>query len=297
MPENADLGKVLRTFRLVQLLNSKPYYTAEQLGDRLEVSARTIRRDVKLLERLGFLIDKDPVTHRYFLHVEAGDDERIDAAEAEYLNDALQQLPDDNALRNALMLKLNKQFRLLPVVQTLQRNAHFLKLRDLQRAVETGRVVEIYNYLGGNGKVSAKRRVAITGFTENNRRIHAWDLDLDAPRQFTLDRMGAVRVTEEATPAEYPFYPNDLFGWPGKEWFNVRLQLSERAAQLLREEYPAAVGYLTPRRDGGATADLRVRGFESVGRWVLGLPSEVEVLEGGDGVAFRGYLRGKAREW
>ncbi|PSR02132.1 MAG: hypothetical protein BRD50_07625 [Bacteroidetes bacterium SW_11_45_7] len=54
----------------------------------------------------------------------------------------------------------------------------------------------------------------------------------------------------------------------GEPVAEVHLKLSPRAANLLKEEFPAA------------TAIWRgeVKGFEGVGRFVLGFPGEVEAL-------------------
>lgn len=293
---DGEMPKMLRVFKLIELLSGPVRHTTLKLAQRLGVSRKTVERYYRLLEGLGYLIDKDPITHRYFIQVEQGLEDTFDFEEAAYLNDTLRLLPDDNAIRNALLLKVNQQYRLLPVLQTLHRNAHYARLRDLQRAADEKRVVKLHNYLGGQGKVST-RRIAITGFTEGNRGVYARDLDIDQDRQFMLDRMSLVEVTEVIIEQNYTFYPNDLFGWPGKDWLQIRLRLSNRARQLLLEELPAAAGFLSMNREGITVGDFRVRGFEGLGRWVLGLPREVEVLEGGDGLDFRTYLNERARDW
>ena len=296
MPQADELGKLLRIFRLIELLTSPPAKTTKQLAARLEVGRKSVERYYKLLERLGYYVDSDD-KHRYFITVEKGGDDRVDHGEAAYLNDLLTELQDDSPMRSSLLLKINKQYRLLPTIQTLQRNAQYAKLKELQRAADTKRVVHLHNYVAGDGKISPLRRIAVTGFTERNDRVKAFDLDKQAEREFTLARIGLLEVTEEDLPGEYPFYPNDLFGWPGKSWYHVRLRLSPRAHQLLREEYPASLGALTPDKEGGAVADLRLRGWPGCGRFVLSLPREVEVLQGGDGEGFRDYLNGVSKTW
>ncbi len=49
-----------RTLRLLSLLQSRRYWPGPQLAERLEVSARTLRRDVDRLRELGYPVDAHP---------------------------------------------------------------------------------------------------------------------------------------------------------------------------------------------------------------------------------------------
>jgi predicted DNA-binding transcriptional regulator YafY len=292
-----ELAKIYRIFRLIELLSSPPFLTTIQLAVRLEVTERSVRRYYPLLEKLGYLVDKDPRTHRYFIQVESGLGDAFDGEEAAYLNDLLSQLPEDNPVRSSTLLKINKQYRLYPVMQTVQRNTHYLRLKRLQEAVKNSKVVVLHNYEGANGKIST-RRIVVTGFTDRFRGIHAHDLEADGPRQFLLDRMGLIEITAEDVPQDFPFYPNDLFDWPGTTWFNVSLLLSVHAKKLLTEEYPRSRANLSMAlRDGRYRVDLRVRGWNGIGRFILGLPGEVEVTAEGDGEVLRAYLNGRVCVW
>jgi predicted DNA-binding transcriptional regulator YafY len=49
-----------RLLRLVSLMSTRPSWTNRELGERLEVTDRTIRRDVAKLRELGYGIESDP---------------------------------------------------------------------------------------------------------------------------------------------------------------------------------------------------------------------------------------------
>ena len=49
-----------RTLRLLSLLQTHRHWTGEELADRLEVSVRTVRRDVDRLRELGYPVDAAP---------------------------------------------------------------------------------------------------------------------------------------------------------------------------------------------------------------------------------------------
>ena len=293
--EDTELTKLHRVFRLIELMSRPPRRTVKQYAAQLDVGRRTIERYIKLLERIGYFVENDE-RHRYFIQVEGGLEDQLDFEEAAYLNDHLQDVSDDNPLRASLLLKVNKQFQLYPVVQTMHRNADFRKLQQLRQAVEDNRVVKIHNYIGGDGKVST-RRVTITDFTEKNDAILAHDLDIDEPRQFRIERMGSVEITAEEAAGNETFNPADIFGWPGTEWFSLRLQLTPRAYQLMTEEYPRSRAMVHRRKDGTIIADLQVRGLTAVARWVRGLPKEIEILPGGVGEELRDLLNEESKVW
>jgi predicted DNA-binding transcriptional regulator YafY len=49
-----------RLLQLLELLQSRPYWSGHELSERLEVGARTVRRDVDRLRRLGYPVDASP---------------------------------------------------------------------------------------------------------------------------------------------------------------------------------------------------------------------------------------------
>jgi predicted DNA-binding transcriptional regulator YafY len=49
-----------RLLRMLALLPARPVWTAEELAERLEVTTRTVRRDVAKLRELGYAVDAEP---------------------------------------------------------------------------------------------------------------------------------------------------------------------------------------------------------------------------------------------
>lgn len=54
------LDTSIRLLRLLELLQSRPYWPGPELAERLEVQTRTVRRDVERLRRLGYPVDAAP---------------------------------------------------------------------------------------------------------------------------------------------------------------------------------------------------------------------------------------------
>jgi hypothetical protein len=81
----------------------------------------------------------------------------------------------------------------------------------------------------------------------------------------------------------------DIFGLTGDAWYDVKLRLSPTAHYLLIEEFPLAARYIHKRAEVIYFQGI-VRHWKGVGRFVLGLPGEIEVLSP---TAFQDYLREK----
>jgi predicted DNA-binding transcriptional regulator YafY len=57
------LETAARLLRLLSLLQARPTWTAGELAERLQVTARTVRRDVARLRELGYPVDAEPGRH------------------------------------------------------------------------------------------------------------------------------------------------------------------------------------------------------------------------------------------
>ncbi|WIX98263.1 YafY family protein [Amycolatopsis mongoliensis] len=54
------IGTSSRLLRLLSLLSSRPSWTADELARRMEVTDRTVRRDIARLRELGYDVESDP---------------------------------------------------------------------------------------------------------------------------------------------------------------------------------------------------------------------------------------------
>ncbi|MGB3546817.1 MAG: helix-turn-helix domain-containing protein, partial [Saprospiraceae bacterium] len=62
----ADLKRMYRIFKFIQLLSAPPYYKVVDLAQRLDVSKKTVYNYINLLEEVGFQLDKNE-HDQYFL--------------------------------------------------------------------------------------------------------------------------------------------------------------------------------------------------------------------------------------
>jgi predicted DNA-binding transcriptional regulator YafY len=288
-----DQQKLYRVFRLLQLLSQRPYRTVPHLARALETSRETIYKYIRLLESVGYHIDKDE-QNRYFLLIDyAQGNELMDTEEAGFLQDLLWQAPAGHPLRDRILHKLNRQFTLRPMVQSLGKFQIFEHIHTLGQAIESKRRVRLQNYLSGENELT-QRYCEPVEFLENYTYLWAFDLDRQDFRQFKLDRIGRVEILDEAVATIHESRSPDLFGWTGPQWLPLRLRLSNRAYQLLLEEYPDAKPF-TRSSQGQLLFDGMVRDWRGIGRFILGLPGEIEVLDPPELLDYLQHRQGRAQ--
>jgi len=287
-----ELQKIYRVFRLIQLLSQPPYRTVARLAKALETSDKSVYRYLKLLEEVGYQIDKDD-RDRYFLQVETeAKADFLDTEEAGYLQDLLWQASGDNPYRDRLLHKLNKQYTLAPLAQSLSKFATHEHIRSLTAAIEAGLQVVLHNYHAPSSQSIRHRHLEPVEFLQGYTYLWAFELEKEDYRQFRINRIGYVEVLDARITRRHEGRSLDLFGWSGPEWRPVQLRLSSYAYHLMLEEYPEARPFLRSSQ-GQTYFDGMVRDWRGIGRFVLGLPGEVEVVAPEE---FRTYLRERVGE-
>lgn len=212
-----------RTMRLLTLLQRRRYWTGSELAERLEVSDRTLRRDVERLRGLGYSVRADRgVAGGYQL--EAGSDLTpvlVDNDEAVVLavglNLAAQGSPE---LAEVAVAALSKVLALLPPEQRRRAEAVRAVTSTGPGPGEGGPQLEVlatvaaacrdgvrlsFHYRTADGTES-ERYVEAYGLVTLRSRFYlvAFDIDRDDWRVFRLDRLTDPR------PARAAFDPRPL---------------------------------------------------------------------------------------
>lgn len=212
-----------RTMRLLTLLQRRRYWPGPELADRLEVSARTLRRDVERLRALGYSVESDRgVDGGYRLDASSAlapllvdNDEAIALAVGLHL-----AAQGSEELAEASVGALTKLLALLPAEQ--RRRAETVRAAT---AVGPGGIAPgpplavlalvagacrdhvrlTFGYVAADGAAS-ERYVEPHGLVALGSRYYlvAYDPDRAGWRSFRLDRMS------DAVPARTPFSPREL---------------------------------------------------------------------------------------
>ena len=299
--------KVLRVFALINMLQQKPGYTVEELAEYFEKDKRTVYRYFKLLEQLKYDIDNRDGRH-FLVGAVDGPRRNFTKAELELLNNRLVDLGDRNPLVASIRLKLKLTSEQVPLANELLTLNQSRFVEDLQEAIADRVRVRIirYNTTTETGE-EGNRVVEPQSLTDNLSRLIALETAHGKVRTFILSRMQGVEVLY-VEPCQFPRIEltPDLFGMADvdKPPKSVTLQLTERAYQLLIHEFPDAYPFCRTLPGKGSKNEAEVgqptfshqfqceaRGYEGIGRFVMGLPTEVKVL---DSAEFRTFVREKS---
>ena len=85
----------------------------------------------------------------------------------------------------------------------------------------------------------------------------------------------------------------DIFMFSGEQQMRIKLRLGRLSANIIQEEYPLSAAYISKDNDTHWILELDVCGYIGIGRFVMGLFSDIEVLEDS---GFCKYIHDKVKE-
>ena len=271
---------VLRIFQLIRLLASPPHKDAASLSRSLGVHKRSVYRYLHLLEGLGYDVECD-FQNRYFIpEADPRQPNQFTVEESKLVHQLLAALPESHPLLQSIKKKVYLTSELTPLVEDLIDLHRAQLVQALARAIAEQRQVMLMQYHSANSSQVSDRRVEPMGFSENYTQLEAYEPESGKFKTFKLQRMEQVHLLDEKIQADPDAQPSrsDAFGFSG-EAFRVVLHLSLRAYRLLIEEFPTLRPYASthehprfPYRFEG-----QVNSEVGLGRFILGLPGEIEV--------------------
>jgi predicted DNA-binding transcriptional regulator YafY len=294
-----------RVLRLLVLFATRPRWTAPELTERLEVTARTLRRDIDRLRALGYPITSTTGPYGGY---ELGAGGRLpplvlDDDEAVAVAIALAELSRRSALplEDAAVAALAKLDQVLPPalrerVAALGSVTEGVRPTDPIRRnpVEVQVLVALalacrrqervrFTYRDGSGRVASRlaephRLVALS----QRWYLVAFDLDRRAWRSFRLDRVSELvntgaRFVHVDPPDAARFVAEGVAVGGYAMQARVRLLLPP---DLAAAEIPPAVGIIEPGPPDATTTVVRIGGdLDWVARFLAGRECRFEVIE------------------
>ena len=283
-----DQPKIERLLRLMMMLTANNRYSVEELAERLETSPRTIYRYIDTFKEAGFLITKQGDCFRldkkskYFKDISQL--VHFTEEEAYILNSAIESIDPTNTIKQNLKAKLASVYDFKMLAECVVKGENARNVNSLIEAIENKKQVILKNYTSGHSKKVSDRVIEPLSFTTNYIQVWGYEVSSGKNKLFKLSRIGSVEVLENdwAYEREHSVGMMDIFRITSFEKIPIKLKLGLMASSLLVEEYPMAEKYLSPvlGESGSSILDINVCGYEGVGRFVLGLLDDIEILEG-----------------
>ena len=313
-----DQPKIARILKLIALLSDNRVYTIDELAEKLETSQRTIYRYIDTFKEANFVIEKvDDYKYRLVSMGRGVKDLRnivyFTPEEAFIVNRLIDSLDPSNSLKNELRKKLATVYDKTSMTDFSNVPTSAQKIETIAAAIKDKKVLRIVGYTSSYSGKTEDHLVEPFEFTPNFAGVWAYDLSDGINKRFKILRMDAVEKMPESWTMAHAHYatPMDAFRIHGEEEYHVVLRMNNVAKNLMLEEYPMTEPDISPQ--DGTMEDIlvdmqqvlllpehdmededeeywiydgMVRGLDGIGRFVLGLEGNIEVMEGDELIAY-----------
>lgn len=288
-----DQPKIERVLRLMKMMTSGNRYTVEELAERLDTSYRSIYRYIDTFKEVGFVVHKEQ-GGVYRLGKESPYFKDISQLihftdeEAHIVNQLIGALDDTNMLKQNLRRKLSAVYNCTSLANSIVKGKNAENVNHIIEAIEEHRQVILHGYSSSHTGSKRDRIVEPISFTTNYVQIWCYDTSDGKTKLFNTARIGEVEVldTKWQHEDEHRCGYIDIFRNMGFEQMRVRLQLGVMAHNLLTEEYPLSERDLTQIDERHWLLDTEVCNYAGVGRFVMGLAEDIEIIDSPDFVAY-----------
>jgi len=278
--------KLHKLFEMLLFLSSGLRCKIKEIAERFDISVRTAYRYINIFKEAGFVfpntrsgyysIDKNSPYFR-----EISELLHFSREEAVILQKAIHSIDNENLLKQNLINKLYALYDFDRVANTIVKKEYSANIHQLISAIKYKNQVILKAYLSANSNEARDRLVEPFDFTTNYVATWAYDIQSKCCKTFKNTRIKSVRILPQPWKYEtkHKKMPIDVFRISSERQIKVTLILSIRAYELLKEEYPLAEEYIQKIDDKQYLFTATVCSFEGIGRFVMGLYNEIEVIE------------------
>jgi len=280
-----DQPKLERLLRLMKMLTANNSLNVDEIADKLGISSRSVYRYIDTFRDAGFVIKKTnncpklDKSSPYFKDIS----ELIHFTEEEafILKSAIENIDENNLLKQNLKKKLYTVYNYNILAETIVSGKNGRNVGQLVQAIENKKRVVLKNYSSAHGNDIRDREVEAYAFTTNYVQVWCYCPEENKNKLFKISRIGSVEILPEAWQYEANHHSGyiDVFRMNSNETKPVKLKLGLRAANLLTEEFPLASKYLNKLSDNEWIFESDVCSYDGVGRFVMGLLDDIEIIE------------------
>ncbi|MEL6676617.1 MAG: WYL domain-containing transcriptional regulator [Bacteroidota bacterium] len=244
----ALIDTLYKAYELINFLSKPPRTPLEKLAEYLKMSERNLRRYLQTLREFGYHIEQDH-QNRYYLVWPEGWAETYP--------------PESHPLA------LSRQVLWVRQVEIIQ---------NLTTAIESQHQVILCSYHSASEKSQRDRLVFPYRLLHDDKYLMAYEPSAKSFHPFKIDRIQGIKWLDKTFVREENSPLMDVFGFSGPEATAFQLRLSSLAHRLLLEEFPHASGMIQRKR-GNIYLKGKYCNPKGIGRFIMGLAGEVEIVE------------------
>ena len=288
--DNTDNPKIVKELNLIQILASGNAYTVKELSELLDASPSSVYRYLDDLRRARLVVIME--NQRYHL---PSNDKRylnnimhLNEEEAHVLYQSVDAIHGDTLFKENLRSKLSLLFDSLGLPECTIKTKNASNVSAIVNAIKEHRQVVFHDYASTNSQSVRDRHVEPFGFTVNYAEVWCYDLDDGLNKTFKTARIGKAEVLDAPWTHGrcHRMGHTDVFRMTGYDRHRVRLRLGVMAYSLLIEEYPLAERDIQSLDATHWLLDTFVANYRGVGRFVIGLAGDIEIVDSPELVSY-----------
>ncbi len=295
-----DQPKIERLLQLIMMMSGKTDYPIEDISVRLGITPRSVYRYIETLRNAGFAVEKRhsnmyKLVRMPNLSVDLNKLIYFTEEEAFIINKLINSIDGNNTLKAGLLKKLSAIYSLTSIAELVTDNKTSEIIEIIGKAIQTKSQATLIDYESANSHTKSDRRIEPFAFTANYIDVWAYDIEKQENRIFKLSRTAKAELSGNKWEYEslHSKGHTDCFRMSGTDRIQVRLGLNLRAKNLLLEEYPLSAQYII-ENDDRFILDTQVCDLAGIGRFVIGLAAEIEII---DSPELEAYVQQYATEY
>lgn len=278
-----DQQKMLRILRLLMKLSGNRYCSRHEMAVMMECSQRTVYRYIDTFETAGFILERNEGLYRLLRKTSNTRSLQnlmhFSEEEVLILYETLELIEGTSSVKEQLIRKLNVLYD-YQALKELQQKDDLTKIQILSDAIRNKKQVRLKSYRSSNSDKITDRIVEPFDYMPDYRSVWCYEKESNSCKQFKLARISQIELTNRDWENEllHTIRFTDAFRISSaKAMDTVEARLSLKAYNLLIEEFPLSREYV---EEDKATYRLKipVAGYQGIGRFVMGLPGEIEIL-------------------
>jgi len=291
-----NLDIFARQLRLLQTLAGNTQLSVGEVCERLDISHRTFYRYIAMFRDQGFDVSNDDGTYSvdlsspFFSNI--SEKMRLTASEAQTLCELLEKAdpadPRIQRLRQRLRTIYGMEFS---DGQTQIDRRFTTNSEAIAQAIRQHKQIILHKYESPHSQTLTDRLVEPFKMVPHIGGVRCYEQQSDQCKTFKISRIkGRVEILKKnwANRSKHITYYTDIFGFSSETVHRITLRLGTLAASILQEEYGVKETQFIIDADGTHRLfAISVCSFEGIGRFVLGLMSDIEIIRTQE---FREYI-------
>lgn len=279
-----------RIFQLISKLSGTRYYSVKELTEYFNCDENTIYRDKIIIENIGYDIERKDGKFKIKSYLDKNF--KLGEAENKIVLSAIEAYKIPSTEKEIILKKLNHGNNIL-TPELLRIISQLDMIKTISYAIQQKRNIHIYQYQTTNPSSPLRDRIVIPlHYDENKQILQAYENNV--VKNFRLSRMKGVDISEVMVDIDkkVKVHQIDPFGFAGELNNQIEFFMTDRATALISEEFPEVKTFIQSIVDPAFTHVIKVNvaGFEGIGRFVLGMMTEIKII--GD-YHFKTYIQEK----